>query len=33
MPAPGMENSTDGGIELRLKFSQHVVNQLARCKV
>ena len=32
-PMTGMENSTSGDVELRLKFSEHVVSQLARCKV
>ena len=32
-PLPGMENSTSGDVELRLKFSDHVVNELARCRV
>ena len=32
-PITGMENSTSGDVELRLRFSDHVVNQLARCKV
>ena len=32
-PIRGMENFTGGDVELRLKFSDHVVNQLARCKV
>ena len=33
IPIAGMENSTSGDVDLRLKFSDHVVNQLARCKV
>ena len=32
-PLAGMENSTSGDVDLRLKFSDHVVNQLAKCKV
>ena len=32
-PMTGMENSTSGDVELHLKFSDHVVNQLAICKV
>ena len=32
-PMAGMENSTLGDAELRLKFSEQVVNQLASCKV
>lgn len=32
-PVTGLENSSSGDVELRLKFSDHVVNQLARCRV
>ena len=32
-PASGVGNFTDGNTELRLKCSDRVVNQLARCKV
>ena len=32
-PSAGMENSTSGDVELRLKFFERVVNQLAQCKV
>ena len=32
-PVAGMENSTRGDVELRLKFSEQVVNRLASCRV
>ena len=32
-PMAGMENSTRGDVELRLRFSEQVVNQLASCRV
>lgn len=32
-PMAGMENSTRGDVELRLKFSKQVVSQLASCRV
>ncbi len=32
-PMAGMETSTSGDVDLRLKFSDRVVNQLARCTV
>ena len=32
-PMEGMENSTGGDVELRLRFSEQVVNQLASCRV